>query len=265
MPPIIPTTHASLDLDAVGLRRGDDQVLAGITWTVQRDERWVVLGANGCGKTSLIRIAALYDHPSTGSVRVLGELLGRTDVRSLRKRIGFVSSAFVDLVRPDLVAADVVMCAINAALEPWWHEYSDDDRRRAVASLDRLGIARLATHRFGTLSSGERQRVQLARALMTEPELLLLDEPTAGLDIAGREEFVRDLDTIGADGTPMALVSHHLEEIPETFTHVLVLGKGTMLASGPIDETLTSAVLSEAAGIAVAIDRHGSRWAARAT
>lgn len=264
MPPITPTTHAALELTDVGLRRGDDQVLTDITWRVQRDERWVVLGANGCGKTSLIRIAALYDHPSTGSVRVLGELLGRTDVRSLRRRVGFVSSAFVDLVRRDLIASDVVMCALNASLEPWWHQYTDDDRARAVASLDRLGIARLATHRFGTLSSGERQRVQLARALMTDPELLLLDEPTAGLDIAGREEFVADLDAIGADGTPLALVTHHLEEIPSSFTHVLVLGTGTVLASGPIDETLTASVLSEAAGIPVVIERHGGRWAARA-
>ena len=253
-----------LEISRLGLRRGDDRVLDDVSWTMRRDERWVVLGANGCGKTSLIRIAALYDHPSTGSVRVLGELLGRTDVRALRRRVGFVSSAFVDLVRPDLLAADVVMCAINAALEPWWHTYTDDDRARAVACLDRLGIGRLATHRFGTLSSGERQRVQLARALMTEPEILLLDEPTAGLDLAGREEFVADLDALGADGTPMALVTHHLEEIPATFTHVLVLAHGTVLASGPIDDTLTSDVLSEAAGIAVVIDRHGGRWSSRA-
>lgn len=155
------------------------------------------------------------------------------------------------------------MCALNAALEPWWHEYTDDDRSRAEGALDRLGIARFATHRFGTLSSGERQRVQLARALMTEPELLLFDEPTAGLDLAGREELVHDLDAIGADGTPMALVTHHLEEIPSTFTHVLVLAAGGVLATGPIDDTLTSAVLSEAAGIDVVIDRHGGRWSAR--
>jgi iron complex transport system ATP-binding protein len=238
-------------------------VLHDIDWEVRSGERWVVLGANGCGKTSLIRIAALYDHPSTGSVRVLGELLGRCDVRTLRKRVAFVSSAFVDLIRPDVLAADVVMCAINAALEPWWHQYTDDDRARAVDSLDRLGIGALATHRFGTLSSGERQRVQLARALMTDPELLLLDEPTAGLDLAGREEFVRDLDAIGADGNPMVLVTHHLEEIPTSFTHVLLLAHGTVLTQGPIEETLTSATLSEAAGIDVLIERHGGRWSAR--
>lgn len=264
MPPADPTTHPALELRDVTLRRGTDRVLADVDWSVRRDERWIVLGANGCGKTSLIRIAALYDHPSSGTVRVLGELLGRTDVRSLRRRVGFVSSAFVDLIRPELVAADVVMCALNAALEPWWHHYTDDDRARAVTALDRLGMARLATRRFATLSSGERQRVQLARALMTDPELLLLDEPTAGLDIAGREEFVRDLDAIGADGTPMVLVTHHLEEIPSTFTHALVLRAGRVLAAGAIDETLTSAVVSEAAGIDVVVERRARRWSAHA-
>ncbi|MFN8052707.1 MAG: ATP-binding cassette domain-containing protein [Acidimicrobiales bacterium] len=253
----------AVEMIDVAVRRDVRTVLSGVDWTVRSGERWVLLGANGSGKTTLIRIAALYDHPSSGIVRILGEQLGRTDVRSLRRRIGFVSAAFVDLIRPDLVAADVVMCALNAALEPWWHTYTDDDRRRAVDSLDRLGIAHLAPRRFGTLSSGERQRVQLARALMTDPEVLLLDEPTAGLDLAGREEFVGDLDAIGADGPPMVLVTHHLEEIPATFTHALLLADGTTLAQGPIDTTLTSAALSVAAGIDVVIDRHGGRWSAR--
>jgi len=258
-------THTpALELTGIDLVRGSDRVLTDVDWIVRRGERWAVLGANGCGKTSLIRIAALYDHPSSGTVRVLGELLGRTDVRTLRRRIGFVSSAFADLVRPDLVASDVVMCAINAALEPWWHTYTDADRARAVAALERLGIARLATHRFATLSSGERQRVQLARALMIEPGLLLLDEPTAGLDLAGREEFVADLDAVGADGTPMALVTHHLEEIPSSFTHVLVLAHGGVLASGPIDDTLTSAVVSGGAGSAAAVACRAGCWCAGA-
>lgn len=252
-------------MNGVGLRRGDTTVLDSVDWCVERGQRWAVLGANGCGKTSLIRVAALYDHPSTGSVRVLGEQLGRTDVRALRMRIAFVSSAFSDLVRPDLAAVDVVVCAINAALEPWWHAYTDDDRRRARAALGRLDIAHLADHRFGSLSSGERQRVQLARSVMTEPGLLLFDEPTAGLDLAGRERFVADLDALGADGTPMVLVTHHVEEIPASFTHALVMGKGRVLASGPIEETITSASLSEAAGIDVTVERRDGRWSARAT
>lgn len=262
-----PTTTAAefvLDLRAVTLRRDDSQVLRGIDWQVRRDERWVVLGANGCGKTSLVRIAALYDHPSSGSVRVLGELLGRTDVRTLRRRVAFVSAAFVDLIRKDLLAVDVVMCALNAALEPWWHTYTDDDRDAARAALAGLGIERLADHRFGTLSSGERQRVQLARALMTRPELLLLDEPTAGLDLAGRETFVTDLDHIGADGTPFVLVTHHLEEIPSTCTHALVMRAGEIVSSGPIETALSSATLSYAAGIEVVAHRHDDgRWSAR--
>lgn len=253
-----------LELCEISLRRDDQVVLHDVDWTIGRDERWVVLGANGCGKTTLVRIAALYDHPSSGTVRVLGEQLGHTDVRRLRQRVGYVSTAFADLVRGDLTAADLVMCAINGALEPWWHRYGDADRERAISALDRLGIAHLGAHRFRTLSSGERQRVQLARALVTDPGLLLLDEPTAGLDLAGREELVGALDRLATDGLPIALVTHHLEEIPSTFTHVLLLRDGTVLASGPIDETLTANAVSEAVGIPVVVDRHGGRWAARA-
>ena len=254
----------ALVMTDVSVVRGDRTVLSGVDWTVRRHDRWVVLGANGCGKTTLARIAALYDHASSGAVTVLGETVGRTDVRSLRKRVGFVSSAFVDLIRPQLTARDVVMCALNAALEPWWHTYDDADRAAAEAALQRIGVGHLAGHTFGTLSSGERQRVQLARALMCDPELLVLDEPTAGLDLRGREEFVASLDAIEADGPALILVTHHLEEIPTTFDHVLILGDGTVLASGPISEHLTAAQLSRAAGLELTIERHGGRWAARA-
>jgi iron complex transport system ATP-binding protein len=254
----------ALEMIGVGVRRDGTSIVSDVDWEVRADERWVLLGANGSGKTTLVRIAALYDHPSTGVLRVLGQQLGRCDVRTLRRRLAFVSAGFADLVRPDLVAADVVMCGLNAALEPWWHTYSDDDRERARAALDSMGIGRLADHRFGSLSSGERQRVQLARALMTRPELLLLDEPTAGLDLAGREEFIADLERIGPGGPPMVLVTHHLEEIPATFTHVMLIAGGGVLAKGPIDDTLTAAALSRAAGIAVDVERHGGRWSARA-
>lgn len=257
-------TAAALIMSGVSVVRGDRTVLSGVDWTVRLHDRWVVLGANGCGKTALARIAALYDHASSGTVTVLGETVGRTDVRSLRKRIGFVSSAFVDLIRPQLTARDVVMCALNAALEPWWHTYTDADRDAADAALRRIGIGHLSHHRFGTLSSGERQRVQLARALMCDPELLVLDEPTAGLDLRGREEFVASLDAIDADGPALILVTHHLEEIPATFDRVLILGEGTVLAAGPIEERLTAEMLSRAAGIDLTIERHGGRWAARA-
>lgn len=258
-----PEPWPAIEMIDVAVRRGDETILRGVDWTVRRGERWVLLGANGSGKTTLARVAALYDHPSSGVLRVLGERLGRCDVRSLRRRVAFVSPAFVDLIRPELVARDVVMCAINAALEPWWHDYTDDDRRRAVEALDRLGIAALAPRRFGSLSSGERQRVQLARALMCEPELLLLDEPTAGLDLAGREELVADLDAIGGDGPAMVLVTHHVEEIPTSFTHGMLLTDGVVLAAGPIDAVLTSESLGRAVGLPLVVERRGGRWSAR--
>jgi len=267
MPPTSASSSSSssaLEMADVSVVRGDRTVLADVNWLVEPHQRWVLLGANGCGKTTLARIAALYDHASSGTVRVLGETVGRTDVRSLRKQVAFVSAAFVDLLRGDLIAADVVMCAINASLEPWWHTYSDDDRAAARAALASLGIGHLADRRFGSLSSGERQRVQLARALMTAPDLLVLDEPTAGLDLRGREEFVRDLDAIALDGPAMILVTHHLEEIPETFDRVMILGSGAVIAQGDIDTCLTDASLSESAGVDVTIQRHGRRWAARA-
>lgn len=258
----------AIEMIGVGVRRGEHTILRDVDWTVQPDERWVVLGANGSGKTTLIRLAALYDHPSTGTLRVLGEQLGRCDVRALRRRVAFVSPAFVDLIRPDLVARDVVMCAINAALEPWWHTYDDADRDRAVASLDRVGIAELAPRRFGTLSSGERQRVQLARALMCDPEVVLLDEPAAGLDLAGREALVADLDALagGHDAMPgpaMVLVTHHVEEIPASFDRALLLAERTVLAKGPIDDVLTGDSLGRAAGLPLVVERRAGRWSAR--
>lgn len=253
----------AIEMVGVGVRRGDRTILRDVDWTVRRGERWALLGANGSGKTTLARIAALYDHPSEGVLRVLGQQLGRCDVRSLRRRVAFVSPAFVDLIRPELVARDVVMCAINAALEPWWHTYDDDDRRRATDALDRVGIAELALRRFGTLSSGERQRVQLARALMCDPELLLLDEPTAGLDLAGREELVADLDAVAADGPAMVLVTHHVEEIPASFDRAMLLADGGVLTAGPIEDALTGESLGRAVGLRLVVERRAGRWTAR--
>ena len=261
LPESTPDT-AAIAMESVSFRREQRSILSDIDWTVRAGERWVVLGANGCGKTTLIRLAALYDHPSSGRLVVLGSELGRCDVRALRRRVGFVSAAFVDLIRPDLIAADVVMCALNASLEPWWHTYGPADRDAARQALDTLGIAYLAERRFGSLSSGERQRVQLARTLMTDPELLLFDEPTAGLDLAGRETFVDDLDRLGTE-RPMALVTHHVEEIPSSFTHALMLRSGRVVASGPIEDTLDSASLSAVAGIEVSVERSDGRWIAR--
>jgi iron complex transport system ATP-binding protein len=253
---------AALSLRDVTLVREGGAILNNISWKVGANERWVVLGRNGCGKSTLMKIASLYLHPSSGDVEVLGEKLGRADVRSLRKRIGVASSGMADQLRSDLVATDVVMTAKNAALEPWWHTYDDDDRQRARDCLDRMEIGRLADRSFATLSSGEKQRVLLARTLMPQPDLLLLDEPTAGLDLAGREDLVRTLGVLaaGTDTPATVLVTHHVEEIPEGFTHVLILREGQVLTAGPLEEVLNEANLSECFEMPLGLERRHGRW-----
>ena len=224
----------------------------------------MVLGPNGSGKTSLARIAALYEHPSSGTLDVLGHRLGRTDVRALRPRIGFVSAAMASLIRPQLRAVDVVVCALHGALEPWWHVYEPGDYQRAAGLLERMGVGRRGDHSFGSLSSGERQRVLLARSLMCDPGLVIADEPNAGLDLGGREELVDRLDEIaGPDDPPIVLVTHHVEEIPTRFTHLLTMRGGEVLESGPIDATMSSELLSSCFGVEVRVGRDGDRWWAR--
>lgn len=254
-----------LQLTGVGLDRDERTILDDVDFTVRDGERWVVLGRNGCGKTTLLRIASLYLHPTRGTVDVLGHRLGRTDIRRLRPLVGFTSAGFADMLRPELIAADVVMTAKNGALEPWWHRYDDADRHRARAMLDRLGVGHLADKPIGQVSSGERQRVLLARTLMTDPGLLLLDEPTAALDLGGREDLVAGLDELAAQPqTPATvLVTHHVEEIPPSFTHVLLLRAGTVLAAGPIGQTLTEEALSDCFGLPVALEHRHGRWTAR--
>ena len=256
-----------LDLDGVELLRDGRAILQGITWRVRRGERWVVLGPNGSGKTSLCRVASLYTHPSRGRVAVLGQRLGRTDVRALRAKLGVTSHAVADMMRPGLRTADVVVTGKYAALAPWWHDYSDADRRRAAALLARFGCGHLSEARFGTLSAGERQRVLLARTLMSDPSLLLLDEPTAGLDLAGREQLVAHLAGMATAGDAIAivLVTHHVDEIPPGFTHVLLLSAGCVVARGPLDETLTADRLSECFGVALKLERRNGRWVAWGT
>ena len=253
---------AALSLRDVTLVREGRAILDSVTWTVGASERWVVLGRNGCGKSTLMKIASLYLHPSSGEVDVLGETLGRTDVRSLRKRIGVASSGMADQLRSDLIAADVVMTAKNAALETWWHTYDEADRQRARDCLERMEIGRLADRSFATLSSGEKQRVLLARTLMPEPGLLLLDEPTAGLDLAGREDLVRTLGVLaaGVDTPATVLVTHHVEEIPEGFTHVLMLSEGRVLSAGTLDDVLTEANLSQCFEMPLGLERRHGRW-----
>jgi iron complex transport system ATP-binding protein len=216
---------------------------------VQTGERWLVLGANGSGKTTLLRIASMYEHPSAGTVEVLSERLGRTDVRELRRKVGYLSAALAASIRLELRAIDVVMTAKFAALEPWWHRYTTDDESRAVECLDRMGVAWAAGRALGTLSSGEQQRVLLARTLMNAPGVVLLDEPSARLDLGGREQLVQALTEL------TVLVTHHLDEVPPGMTHVLMLRDGEVVARGPIGRHLTSANVSRCFGMPLELER----------
>jgi iron complex transport system ATP-binding protein len=260
-----PDESIALRLAGVSVVVDRTPILRDVDWTVARDQRWVVLGPNGAGKTTLLRLASLYLHPSTGTVDVLGQRLGRTDVRRLRTRIGLVSPALAGMLRDAVTAAEVVMSAREAALETWWHEYGDKDRAAALALLERLGVASLADRSFGALSSGERQRVLLARALWGDPGLVLYDEPTAGLDLGAREDLIARLADLAADPAtpPLILVTHHVEEIPPGFTHALLVGDGRIAAQGPLVSVLTAPALSSLFGVRLALDHRDGRYAAR--
>jgi iron complex transport system ATP-binding protein len=258
--PTPPEGPVAVALRGVGRCHDDRWVLADIDLAVAATDRWVVLGPNGCGKTTLLQIMSLYLHPSVGTVEVLGERLGRTDVRTLRRRIGLTSAGLAAQLRPTLTAAEVVVTARYGALEPWWHTYTAADHAAAAVALERVGMAWAAHQPLGVLSSGERQRVLLARALFGSPGLLLLDEPTAGLDLGGREELVASLAGLARDTTapPTVLVTHHVEEIPPGFTHALLLRAGRIVAAGALPATLTSAALSACFDVTVDLRvRHG--------
>jgi len=244
-------------LTGVSFVRDARTILAPLDWKVLDGQRWLVLGANGSGKTTLLRIAAMYEHPSTGDVRVLGERLGRTDVRVLRRRIGYLSPSLAAQLRPELRCLDVVMTAKYAALEPWWHRYERADEDRARACLERMGVGWLADRMLSTTSSGEQQRVLLARTLMNDPAVLLLDEPSARLDLGGREQLVQALAELTTDpaAPPLILVTHHLDEVPQGMTHVLMLREGAVVATGPIGKVLTSETLSACFGTALTLER----------
>ena len=254
-----------LELTSVTRREAGITIVDHINWTVRSGEHWVVLGPNGSGKTTLLRMAALLLHPTRGEVTVLGETLGRTDVRTMRSRIGYASAALADSLRPTVTAEDVVVTSLYGALEPWWHDYRDDQRKSARDLLDRVGCGHRTDHRFGTLSSGERQRVLVARILMADPELLLLDEPTAALDLAGREQLVVVLGALAADPStpPMVLVTHHVEEIPAGFTHGLLMADGCVVASGRLETVLTETNLARCFGVEVSLAQTQGRWSAR--
>ncbi|MFF6003747.1 ABC transporter ATP-binding protein [Prauserella flavalba] len=252
-------------LSGVEVRRGGNKLLADLDWSVELDERWVVLGPNGAGKTTLLKLAAAELHPTGGTVHVLGERLGRVDVFELRPRIGFTSAAINGRVPPEEKVRDVVVSAGYAVLGRWREAYDSLDTDRADELLGALGIGHLASRMYGTLSEGERKRTLIARSLMTDPELLLLDEPAAGLDLGGREDLVARLSTLAfdPDAPAMVLVTHHVEEIPPGFTHALLLAEGRAVAAGLLDDVLTSENLSATFGQDLLLERSGDRFFAR--
>ncbi|MBU8816202.1 ABC transporter ATP-binding protein [Mycolicibacterium goodii] len=254
-----------IDFARVTLRRGGNTLVGPITWAVELDERWVVIGPNGAGKTSLLRIAAATEHPSSGTAYVLGERLGRTDMAELRSRVGLSSSALSQRIPDDEVVRDLVVSAGYAVLGRWREQYDDVDYEQAVDMLESVGAEHLAERRYGTLSEGERKRVLIARSLMTDPELLLLDEPAAGLDLGGREDLVARLTDLAADpdAPAMVLVTHHVEEIPVGFSHGLILSEGKVVASGLLTDVLTAENLSKAFGQAIALEMIDGRYFAR--
>jgi iron complex transport system ATP-binding protein len=252
-------------LSGVGVRRGKTNLLAGVDWWVELDERWVVLGPNGAGKTTLLRVAGAELHPTTGVVHILGERLGRTDVFELRPRIGLTSAALGVRVPNEEQVSDVVVSAGYGVIGRWRERYDELDTGRATGLLEQLGVGHLAGRSFGTLSEGERKRVLIARALMTDPELLLLDEPAAGLDLGGREDLVARLSTLALDPDAPAtvLVTHHVEEIPPGFTHALLLRDGGVVAQGLLRDVLTAENLSTTFGQELELHRSGDRFFAR--
>ena len=255
-----------LELAGVSVVRDGSALVDDIDWSVAEGERWVVLGPNGAGKTTLLQVAAGRMHPTRGVAAVLGELLGAVDVFELRPRIGLASAALAERVPPDERVADVVVTASYGVVGRWREDYDALDHERAVELLGAMGVAALADRLFGTLSEGERKRVQIARALMTDPELMLLDEPAAGLDLGGREDLVHRLGELAVDpdAPAMVLVTHHVEEIPPGFTHAMLMRGGRVVASGPLEQTLTAENLGETFGMRLTVDRHGDRWTARA-
>jgi len=259
----------SVRLEDVSVVRDGRAILDRVSWRVEPGERWALLGPNGSGKTTLLAVVGSALWPTSGVVELLGERLGRVDMRELRRRIAVVSASVARQLRPGISALDVVLTGRTAALETWWHQYTDDDRRRAASLLDEAGFGgrAFAERPFGLLSEGERQQVLLARALMSRPELLLLDEPAAGLDLGARERLLARIARLAADPgvPPLVFVTHHVEEIPPGITHVALLRDGGMVASGRALEVLTGVSVTAAFGVEVTVERRDGRYAARAT
>ncbi|MHB8439823.1 MAG: ABC transporter ATP-binding protein [Acidimicrobiales bacterium] len=252
-------------LRAVRVVRDGTPILHDVEFDVRSAERWVVVGPNGSGKTTLLNVAGMRLLPTSGRVEVLGASYGACDVRRVRGRISFVSGAVLRLLRPSITAHEAVLSGRYAALETWWHHYDDADHARADRLLAEAGMARISGRSFEVISEGERQQVLLARALMGDPELMLLDEPAAGLDLGARERLVNRLAVLAADPStpPMVLVTHHVEEIPPGITHAALMRDGTVMAQGPIDDVLTSDLVSACFDVKISVRRDDGRVTAR--
>ena len=248
------------------MRRGDRVILGPLNWQVLEGERWVILGPNGAGKTTLLQICSSLIHPTTGEINILGEKLGKVDVFELRTRIGLTSSALVEQLPTDELVMDVVLTAAYAMLGRWQEKYDLWDESRAMALLTALGVRELGERLFGSLSEGEKKRVQIARALMADPELLLLDEPASSLDLGGREDLLRRIESLSKDPLAPAtvIVTHHIEEIPVGTTHALLLREGAVVAQGEVASVITDQNLTQAYGLAITVQTEGGRFFARA-
>jgi iron complex transport system ATP-binding protein len=255
-----------VELAGVSIVRNGSTLINNIDWEVDESDRWVVIGPNGAGKTTLLQVISAQIHPSSGVAGLLGEVLGTVDVFELRPRIGLTSAALAERIPRGERVHDVVVSASYAVVGRWREEYDELDHERAAELLAQLRIDRLANRTFGTLSEGERKRVQIARALMTDPELLLLDEPAAGLDLAGRESLVTTLGELAQDQYAPAsvLVTHHVEEIPKGITHAMLLKAGEIVAAGPLRDTLTADNLTKTFEVELSLVEADGRWTARA-
>lgn len=256
----------SINLNNVTVTRDGVDILKSIDWRVEENQRWVIVGPNGAGKTTLLKVAAAQIQPSTGTAEILGETLGGVNVFDLRTRVGFASSALVSHIPNSETVLNAVMTASYAITGRWTETYEDIDEKRARRVLSEWNLSEHADRAFGTLSDGERKRVQLARAVMTDPELLLLDEPVASLDLGAREHTVQLLGAYASSpaAPSMIMVTHHLEEIPTGFTHALLLNAGQIVAQGPISSIISSDLLSETFGFGLNVTQDGGRFQVRA-
>ena len=255
-----------MEIENLSVRRGGKTILGPLNWQVLEGQRWVVLGPNGAGKTTLLQVCSSLIHPTSGSVKILGEQLGKVDVFELRTRIGLTSSALVEQLPADELVIDVVLTAAYAMLGRWQEKYDLWDESRAMALLTALGVRELGDRNFGSLSEGEKKRVQIARALMADPELLLLDEPASSLDLGGREDLLKRIEVFAKDPLAPAtvIVTHHIEEIPAGTTHALLLKEGSEVAKGDINTVITDLNLSNAYGLPISVQSEGGRFFARA-